>query len=270
MDMYVLSLFVLFILPVFGRLPSNDPVVDLGYAAFRGDTLESGVDFFGGIRYVKSPVGNLRWRAPVPLDERPTKKKNVTDARSFGDICIQQPAQLGFGSDGELSMFPLIQTMIIISDCLTLNVWKPSNANAGDKLAVVIYIHVRSLDLLLTYIGPYGEIPFRVVVITMPYVLPLRMTKHCIHTTVKSAKAFPMDKWVTASHGNVIAVNIQYRLGLLGFLASDAIMKDGAVNAGLLDQRAALAWVKRLVDSSSRYQCFTRFMQSYRIFRRRS
>jgi hypothetical protein len=268
--MHVLSLFALFVLPVFGRLSSNNPVVDLGYAAFRGDTLESGVDFFGGVRYVKPPVGNLRWRAPVPLDERPIKKKNVTDARAFGDICIQQPAQLGFGSDGKSSMLPLMQTMTIISDCLTLNVWKPSNAKAGDKLSVVIYIHVRGLDLLPIYIGPYGGIPCRVVAITMPYVLPLQMTKHYTHMTVKSAKAFPMDKWVAASHSNAVAVNIQYRLGLLGFLASDAIMKDGAVNTGLLDQRAALAWVKRLVDQSSRYQCFIQFMQSYRIFRRRS
>lgn len=54
-----------------------------------------------------------------------------------------------------------------------------------------------------------------------------------------------MEDWVRISDGNVIAVNLQYRLGLLGFLASDAVKKDGVVNAGLLDQRAAIAWVVR-------------------------
>jgi carboxylesterase type B len=28
-------------------------------------------------------------------------------------------------------------------DCLTLNVWKPTNASAGDALPVAVYIHVR-------------------------------------------------------------------------------------------------------------------------------
>ena len=54
-----------------------------------------------------------------------------------------------------------------------------------------------------------------------------------------------MASWVSTSGGSVVAVNIQYRLGLLGFLASSAVMADGSVNVGLLDQRAAIAWVKR-------------------------
>lgn len=29
------------------------------------------------------------------------------------------------------------------SDCLTLNVWKPTNATANAKLPVSVYIHVR-------------------------------------------------------------------------------------------------------------------------------
>ena len=36
-----------------------------------------------------------------------------------------------------------------------------------------------------------------------------------------------------------------YRLGLLGFLAGSAVAADGDLNAGLLDQRAALEWVQR-------------------------
>jgi carboxylesterase type B len=39
-------------------------------------------------------------------------------------------------------------------------------------------------------------------------------------------------------------VNIQYRLGAFGFLASDEVKRKGVLNAGLLDQMAALKWVK--------------------------
>jgi len=61
-----------------------------------------------------------------------------------------------------------------------------------------------------------------------------------------------MDKFVSYSSGSVVAVNIQYRLGLLGFLASEAVSKDGSPNVGLLDQRAALQWIQRWTSISVR------------------
>lgn len=54
-----------------------------------------------------------------------------------------------------------------------------------------------------------------------------------------------MATWVQESGGNMVAVNIQYRLGLLGFLASSVLMQNGSANVGLLDQRAATEWVQR-------------------------
>jgi carboxylesterase type B len=41
-----------------------------------------------------------------------------------------------------------------------------------------------------------------------------------------------------------ITVEIQYRLGAFGFLASAEVEKYGQLNAGLLDQRFALEWVQ--------------------------
>lgn len=38
---------------------------------------------------------------------------------------------------------------------------------------------------------------------------------------------------------------MQYRLGLFGFLSGSQVKEDGVLNAGLLDQRAALDWVQR-------------------------
>jgi carboxylesterase type B len=55
----------------------------------------------------------------------------------------------------------------------------------------------------------------------------------------------PGDALVNASNGNIIYVQIQYRLGLQGFLGGSQVAQDGAQNAGLLDQRAALQWVQR-------------------------
>ncbi|KAH7105923.1 carboxyesterase [Auriculariales sp. MPI-PUGE-AT-0066] len=93
-------------------------------------------------------------------------------------------------------------------DCLFLNVFKPEAAKKGSKLPVVLYIHGG---------GNYGA----------------------------SARAFPLDKWVRVSNGTVVGVNIQYRLGLLGFLSSHMVLEAGLANAGLHDQRAALQWVHR-------------------------
>jgi carboxylesterase type B len=48
---------------------------------------------------------------------------------------------------------------------------------------------------------------------------------------------------VNASDGKMIYVSIQYRLGIFGFLSGSEIGSNGVLNAGLLDQRAALDWV---------------------------
>jgi hypothetical protein len=77
-----------------------EPIVDVGYAAYLGNASTPGVHFFGGIRYAQPPLGDLRWRAPALLNEAPRAHKNVTDARTFGEICVQQPASLDLGSDG--------------------------------------------------------------------------------------------------------------------------------------------------------------------------
>lgn len=63
---------------------------------------------------------------------------------------------------------------------------------------------------------------------------------------------------VTASGNNLVFVNINYRVGALGFLSSEKIRKDGALNAGLLDQRFALEWVQQFIHlvRICRYQSF--------------
>ncbi|KAJ7637392.1 Alpha/Beta hydrolase protein [Mycena polygramma] len=111
------------------------PVVDLGYAAYAGNTtsptgLENGpVTFFGNIRYAEPPLGELRFRAPVQLNEG-TMTSQVLDARDWGPPCIQNPAVVGSQMMNQFSI-----------DCLTLDIWKPANTSSGDALPVAVYIH---------------------------------------------------------------------------------------------------------------------------------
>jgi carboxylesterase type B len=53
---------------------------------------------------------------------------------------------------------------------------------------------------------------------------------------------------IRRSNDSVIYVAINYRLGAFGFLAGPEFEGEGGnSNAGLLDQRAAIEWVKRYI-----------------------
>jgi para-nitrobenzyl esterase len=75
----------------------------------RGATLEKGGAVFKGISYAQPPVGDMRWRQPMPV--KPWK--GVRDATAFGAICAQKPNSI-VPNAAEIS-----------KDCLFLNVWTP-------------------------------------------------------------------------------------------------------------------------------------------------
>jgi carboxylesterase type B len=50
---------------------------------------------------------------------------------------------------------------------------------------------------------------------------------------------------VSQSGHSLVFVNFNYRVGLFGFLASEKVRQNGDLNAGLLDQRRLLLWVKQ-------------------------
>ena len=52
---------------------------------------------------------------------------------------------------------------------------------------------------------------------------------------------------IRASGNNIIFVQLNYRVGAFGFLASENVRKDGDLNAGLLDQRKALHWAQEYI-----------------------
>lgn len=46
----------------------------------------------------------------------------------------------------------------------------------------------------------------------------------------------------------MVFVNINYRVGPFGFLASEKVRNDGDLNAGFLDERLALEWVQKYIS----------------------
>ena len=96
----------------------------------------------------------------------------------------------------------------ISEDCLTLNVWRPAGARLGAKLPVMVWI----------YGGAF----------------------------IVGSGSTPTYDGTHFANDGVILVTLNYRLGRFGFFAHPAL--DGGAgpvgNYGLMDQIAALRWVK--------------------------
>ena len=87
---------------------------------------DGAVHEFLGIPYAAPPVGDLRWKPPVPA----AKWTGVRKATEFGSHCMQGKVygDMNFRDPGGSE------------DCLTLNVWKPAKP-ASAKLPVMVWIY---------------------------------------------------------------------------------------------------------------------------------
>ncbi|XP_060582943.1 para-nitrobenzyl esterase-like isoform X2 [Ruditapes philippinarum] len=83
---------------------------------------------FRGIPYASPPVGNLRWRPPVPVRRKNRNCwKGILQAHNFQSQCVQRDKEnhsIVFGNE----------------DCLYLNVLTPT-LNSSAKLPVMFWIH---------------------------------------------------------------------------------------------------------------------------------
>jgi para-nitrobenzyl esterase len=90
-------------------------------------TTENGISSWKGIPFAQPPVGELRWRAPQPVEPW----EGVRTATEFSHDCMQIP----FAQDAAPLGTPPAE------DCLYINVWRPADAKPGDKLPVMFWIY---------------------------------------------------------------------------------------------------------------------------------
>ena len=108
---------------------SAGPVVRAPAGAVEGDTVGK-VDVFRGLPYALPPVGELRWKAPLPLPAW----QGVRKADAFGPACVQPRPRTN-----SIYANPPAR---VSEDCLTLNIWAPKGAR---KAPVLVWIHGGSL-----------------------------------------------------------------------------------------------------------------------------
>ncbi|KAF9018604.1 alpha/beta-hydrolase [Hymenopellis radicata] len=202
------------------------PIVNLGYAKYQG-AFASNISAFRGVRFAAPPVGSLRWREP----QFPEAKPDVQNATAFGPACLQATPGLAAtnpytGVNGSKVEFGLevnsSASNLTSEDWLFLSVYTPGlldPENVTEHLPVVVWIHG----------GGY---------------------------VAGSESFFTGGDLVRESGGEIIAVTIQYRLGLFGFLAGQAVKDGGILNSGLLDQQFALQWINTHSSSSPKISKF--------------
>ena len=170
---------------------------------------DGGVAAFKSLPYAAPPVGALRWRPPQP----PAAWDGVRAGDRPGPACwqVRGPSLEGGGDVGPPS-----------EDCLTLNVWVPEGQGAGPAAAprpVMVWLHGGALAL--------------------------------------GAGGLPIYDGAALARRGVVVVTVNYRLGPLGYFVHPALELEAAANTralapanfGLLDQIAALRWVREHIGA---------------------
>ena len=118
-----LLLSIAFLLPGMGMMAQTQ--VTTAEGILEGKDL-SGITVFKGIPFAAPPVGNLRWKAPQPVQ----KWQGVRKAKEFGPNPMQEPlfGDMNFG------------TKTNSEDCLYLNIWTPAKT-MKEHLPVLIYFN---------------------------------------------------------------------------------------------------------------------------------
>jgi para-nitrobenzyl esterase len=174
-------------------------VVAFTEGRLEGKTLKSGVVVFKGVPYAMPPLGNLRWKAPVPM----AKWNGVRPAFDFGPRPMQKS-----------NIMYEFRSKKSSEDCLYLNIWSPLLKKSPNLKPVYVFIHGGS------FVRGDGSQP-----------------------------AYDGESMATEG---IVYVSINYRLGVFGFMAHPELSKEsghGSGNYGLLDQVAALKWIKENISA---------------------
>ncbi|PKY01112.1 carboxylesterase family protein [Aspergillus campestris IBT 28561] len=240
-----LSIFFILAVAAIAQCPAPQlPVVDLGYELHRAFSLNAstGLYNFTNIRYAAPPLGNLRFRAPVPPA---AENRSLIQTGARGRVCPQAKPLWETIAPGFLSNYltgqpfdpsldvPTLNISLnmklpgldprITEDCLFLDVVVPKkvfdrtqNKNATSKRGLTL-----APVLVWLYGGGYSNGD---------------------KSGVSPAGLIGRDQ--QSGRDGFVFVAINYRVGAFGWLAGDGVGRDGTINAGLHDQRLALEWVQ--------------------------
>ncbi|KAF9522501.1 alpha/beta-hydrolase [Crepidotus variabilis] len=184
-------------------------IVDTGYARYLGNQTFPNTVAYLGIPYAEPPLGDRRFRRPLPLDEHRVKGQSLTvgqdgviDARSYPEFCIQ--GSTGGGDAGGAGS----------EDCLKVNIYTPADANKSSKLPVLVYIHGGGYIF-----GNPRNWPFD-------------------HWVQQSPNVVIVSVYYRLSSFGFLATSA---------FAEDSSLGD--LNAGFLDQVQALKWVNKNIEA---------------------
>ncbi|KAF8801565.1 alpha/beta-hydrolase [Phlegmacium glaucopus] len=185
------------------------PIVDLGYSQYQGIPAPDPVNNATNTQFLA-----IRYAA-APIGSLRFKAPQLPVHTKGIQLANTQPPACQQAGDGVAATSPFRSRSDDASapeDCLFLNVYVPGNLGEKKKLPVIVWIHG----------GGY---------------------------IAGSASQFNGNDLIREASGDVVAVIIQYRLGVFGFLPGKEVKAGGgALNAGLLDQQAALQWVQQHID----------------------
>ena len=195
-----------------GKNPAPSAIVTTQKGRVQGVVTSDGaVEVFAGIPYAQPPVGELRWREPVPAKSWP----GTLICDHFMPMSMQPTNLPIYDSLARIIGYHDYKISLddnfvapVSEDALYLNVWKP--AGEQKDLPVYVYIHGGSLQTGQPWYGDYrGE---------------------------------------NLARGGAVYVNLAYRLGVFGYFADEELIAESehgsTGNYGLLDQILALKWVR--------------------------
>ncbi|XP_076763167.1 uncharacterized protein LOC143430675 [Xylocopa sonorina] len=164
------------------------------------------VDVFLGVPYAEPPVGSFRFSPP----RSPEPWRGTRQSEEFAPVCPQVVPKLW--DEMKPARYEYLERLLPYlrnqsEDCLYLNIYAPHQPEGQKilrKYPVMMFIHGESFEW---------------------------------------NSGNPYDGTILAAYGNVVFVTVNFRLGILGFLRP-GIKDDAASNFGLLDQIAALLWLR--------------------------
>ncbi|CAG5052229.1 unnamed protein product [Parnassius apollo] len=167
------------------------------------------VEVFLGIPYAAAPVGSLRFMPPVNAPPW----SGVKMATRFAPVCPQSLPIIKKGDPPSLGRQNYMSRLKLFlkeesEDCLYLNIYVPYREQKSKKFPVLVFIHGDSFEW---------------------------------------SSGNPYDGRILAAYGNVMVITVNFRLGILGFL-KPSLTEHEYGNNGLLDQLAALKWIKDNIE----------------------